>query len=294
MDVPKAIGSGRVAAMTIRANAELRPPAAAETSSVEPTRMLADIGEDLLLSILHRVSSPLDPRTAVGLARGCCKSLRSMQLLRRASVGQLRSQHKAALTLCKKTGLTLDRLEKACRLSWGRKELTAQDAQLLVQLSRHLSRLEEIDLSNNDLGDAGLLALTNASVAGAFPALRVLAMPHNGISDRGARALATAAAACPSPAFLCLEQLMLQFNRIAAEGMADLAIAIGGGAFPKLGCFFLAGNPAEDAIVQQALTFPSAARSAAGGGGYLGGTQMDSPFTCCRDARRAGRGGRFF
>ena len=62
-----------------------------------------------------------------------------------------------------------------------------------------------------------------------------------------------ALAGCP-PAFLLLEQLSLNHNAIGGEGMASLSLAMGDGALPRLLTLFLIGNPADDAVVQQALS----------------------------------------
>lgn len=296
-------GSGRAAILARRAESAAAAKAATAPAKEPTTAVVAlthlavpgachllKLPEDLLLGLLNHVSSPLAPADAVGLSRCCCKSLRSMPLLRKAAIA-LHAHHSLALSLSRKTGLTLERLAGASRLSWHAKGLTAADMRTLALLAPFMT-LEEVDLRQNELGDAGLHALLAASAAGELPGLRTLVLSNTGASDAGALALAAAVGACP-PALAGLEQLSLEFNRIEADGMAELALAIGAGALPRLSACFLQGNPADDAMVQQALSSPSAARAAAGGGGYLGG-MLGSQYRCCREARRVHRGLRFF
>ena len=261
--------------------------------SFPPT--LLDLPEEIWLAILPLVGSPLSPFCAVGLSRCCCRSLCAMPMLRRAA-GALLAVHRKALALTQKAGLTPARLANAGRLSWVNVSLTSDDAACLASLVVHMprGRLEELDLRMNNVGDAGLRALIDSSASGWLPGLRVLALSSNGISDDGVEVLASAVTA--KRAFVGLEQLRLESNRIGPRGMASLARSIDEGALLSLTSCYLTGNPASDAAVQQALQSPSPARLAAGcdGGAYLGGMLGDGQIRCCREARRMGRGLRFF
>lgn len=251
-----------------------------------PGPFLLDLAEDVLLMILRFAGSPLQPRAAVSLA-SCCKAMRSMPLLKLATKA-LRIQHQAVVALTTKVGLTLERLANASRLSWVTKGLTHKDAKVLAFVVRLLPRLSELDLRFNEIGDEGLMELASASAKGWLPELTALNLSSNGITTRGAEALASAIAGSP-PAFAQLESLSLSHNAVLTDGMASLALAMGDGALPKLLTFCLDGNTTaagmrctDDAVVQQALAQPSAARLVAarraGGNAwnYLGGSMCNS------------------
>lgn len=254
-----------------------------------------DLPEEILLAMLPLVGSPLCPSTAVGLSRCCCKSLSAMPMLRRAARALL-AQHRKASALTRKAGLTPSRLRNAGRLSWVNVGISSEETVCLASLIEHMpsGRLEELDLRMNSVGDAGLRALIDCSSHRLLPGLRVLALSSNDISDVGVEALASAVMA--RRAFVGLEQLRLESNRIGPRGMASLARAINAGALLSLTSCYLSGNPASDGAVQQALHSPSPARLAAGcdGSAYLGGMLGDGQIRCCREARRMGRGLRFF
>ena len=326
----RASGSGRAAVLAARsAAAKAAEPStvsqlaarsaaakAAEPSTVsqatEPavqTVFLTDLPQDCLLAFFLAIGSPLEPATAIGLARCVCKGLHANVLLRQAAVS-LREEHSSALALAKKAGLTLDRMAGARRLSWAAKSMTATDAQVLTSIFPHLLRLEELDLRSNALGDRGLLLLAVASTRGHLPSLRTLSLSNNAITDEGLRAFAAAvrpttpeaapeaAPAAPAflglghrapprapaflglghrappraPAFLGLGHLALEFNAIGGKGLASLAQALSEGAMPQLAALFLTGNPGDDQHVQRALSVPSPERAAATGPvAYLGG-----------------------
>ena len=216
-----------------------------------------------------------------------------MPLLRRAAI-KMQSEHAAAVALAKKAGLTLARMACASRLSWAVKSMTAADVQVLCScVVPHVPQLEELDMRSNAIGDRGLLLLAAASARGHLPRLRTLSLSNNAITDEGATAFAAAVSARDAAAFAGLGQLTLEFNAISATGLTCLARALGDGALPRLSALFLTGNPGDDQQVQHALSFPSSARTAAGGGGYLGG-MLGTQVRCCRAAKREHRGFRFF
>ena len=325
----RASGSGRAAVLAARsAAAKAAEPStvsqlaarsaaakAAEPSTVsqatEPavqTVFLTDLPQDCLLAFFLAIGSPLEPSTAIGLARCVCKGLHANVLLRQAAVS-LREEHSSALALAKKAGLTLDRMAGARRLSWAAKSMTATDAQVLTSIFPHLLRLEELDLRSNALGDRGLLLLAVASTRGHLPSLRTLSLSNNAITDEGLRAFAAAVrpttpeaapeAAPAAPAFLGLGHLALEFNAIGGKGLASLAQALSEGAMPQLAALFLTGNPGDDQHVQRALSVPSPERAAATGPvAYLGG-MFGTDFRLmgpdgCRAAKREHRGRTYF
>lgn len=237
---------------------------------------ILDLPEDVCLSLLSLVGTPLLPGAAAALA-GCCKAMRRMPALRKA-LAAVKVQHQTARALATRCGTTPERMGASgcARLAWNSRKLQAADAKLLAGLVQFMPRLGTLDMRFNQLGDEGLMALASASVKGWLPNLTVLGLSNNKITTGGAKALASAAAGCP-PAFETLEQLSLAFNEIDGEGLASLALAMGDGALPKLLTFYLDGNKSDAEVVQQALLKPSNARLAAakraGGNAwdYIGG-----------------------
>ena len=300
----RASGSGRAAVLAARSAAAKAAEPSTVSQVTEPavqTVFLTDLPQDCLLAFFLAIGSPLEPATAIGLARCACKGLRANVLLCRAAV-TLRREHSSALALTKKAGLTLDRMAGARRLSWAAKSLTATDAQVLTSIFPHVPRLEELDLRSNALGDRGLLLLAAASARGHLPSLRTLSLSNNAITDEGLRAFAAAVrptAPEAAPAFLGLGHLALEFNAIGGKGLASLAHALSEGAMPQLAALFLTGNPGDDQHVQRALSVPSPERAAATGPvAYLGGT-FGTDFRLmgpdgCRAAKREHRGRSYF
>ena len=321
----RASGSGRAAVLAARSAAAKAAEPSTVSQATEPavqTVFLTDLPQDCLLAFFLAIGSPLEPATAIGLARCVCKGLHANVLLRQAAVS-LREEHSSALALAKKAGLTLDRMAGARRLSWAAKSMTATDAQVLTSIFPHLLRLEELDLRSNALGDRGLLLLAVASTRGHLPSLRTLSLSNNAITDEGLRAFAAAvrpttpeaapeaAPAAPAflglghrappraPAFLGLGHLALEFNAIGGKGLASLAQALSEGAMPQLAALFLTGNPGDDQHVQRALSVPSPERAAATGPvAYLGG-MFGTDFRLmgpdgCRAAKREHRGRTYF
>lgn len=251
----KASIGGVISAQDFRLAAAGEPATAAAQKS--PT-VFNDLGEDVMLELFAWLAAdPLRPADAAGLARLLCRGIRSLPRLKRAATA-LQSHHKKARALGGRIGLTLDRLGTASRLTCSQKKLTNADMATLGGIP--LPQLAEVDLRFNEIGDPGLLSLSQASVAGLLPNLDNLELSNNRITAAGAKALAAAVANLSSPAFSGLETFGLAFNKIEGAGMAALATALNGGALPKLSTLALTGNPADDAAVQGAMLAPSDAR----------------------------------
>lgn len=92
------------------------------------------------------------------------------------------------------------------------------------------SRLRDLDLSSNELGDTGAEALGRLLVAqgGGGGALRKLSLGANYIGPKGAKALAGGLRVNSS-----LEVLELNSNRIGADGVAAIAAGISGADCPS-------------------------------------------------------------
>ena len=91
----------------------------------------------------------------------------------------------------------------------------------MMELMRFIiSKVKEIRLYDNRIGDAGLRELTAAVAGGALPVC----------------------------AFIGLSK-----NRIGDDGMRELAAAVAGGALPVCETIYLNGNPGDQGPVEQAL-----------------------------------------
>ena len=97
--------------------------------------------------------------------------------------------------------------------------------------------LEVLDISGNEVGDAGIEALASAIVLRSLTGLRELKLPLNSISNAGVVALAAALRSLPG---LQLEVLNLDHNWIGANGSIALAGAIRAGVHVRR--LMLAGN----------------------------------------------------
>lgn len=230
---------------------------------------LIGLPEKVMLVIFRCTGSPLLPASSVSLAH-CCKTLRKMASLKK-SCAALKKPHKDALTFSRKVGTTLERIGSitCARQAWDKKGLKPADIKLFVgSIACHMPNLGELDLRSNELNDAGLKHLIDASAKGHLPSLYCLALTNNKITSGGVSTLAAAALAVP-PAFLCMRTLMLNQNAIAADGFASFASALAEGALPCLLALYSKVNPGDDAAVQLVLTEPSekrvAAAKAAGG-----------------------------
>ncbi|EOD17153.1 hypothetical protein EMIHUDRAFT_244350 [Emiliania huxleyi CCMP1516] len=124
-------------------------------------------------------------------------------------------------------------------LGWGDAE-AAQLAEVLA--SGAASRLEELCLFENKIGDEGCKALAAALLGkeGAAPRLETLILTDNQIGDEGCKALAAALKDGAAPR---LEALELSSNEIGDEGCKALAAALGKeGAAPQLETLNLSSN----------------------------------------------------
>ena len=130
---------------------------------------LLDLPEDVWLALLGHVASPLLPAVGVGLA-SCCKAVRQMTALRKASMA-FKAQHAAASALSAKCGMTAARMgtPRLARLAWTAKGLRCADMRVLAQLVRFMPQLSELGAQK-----LGLDQTTSAPRCAHLPPLR----PH--------------------------------------------------------------------------------------------------------------------
>ena len=108
---------------------------------------------------------------------------------------------------------------------------------------------QELWLSNNKIGDAGLTAFAKAVESGALASLEKLVLNDNGIGDEGMSALAKAITPDKDGkgALASLEDLRLQRNQIGDDGLKALADACASGALAQLTRLELDRNRIGDA-----------------------------------------------
>ena len=109
---------------------------------------------------------------------------------------------------------------------------------LAVLQPNGLNSLVTINLSHNNIGDKGAVALGKALGAGA-PALTRLQLHENRIGDTGAASIAGAMRPGGAPS---VQVLRLEFNRISDDGMRAVAEAWVAGGCDELTELYAAGN----------------------------------------------------
>ena len=231
--------------------------------------MLA-LSHDELGVIVDGFADPLQPVVAVALS-STCKGLRTPL---RAALEVLKKRHARAAALCRKVGTSFTKLRNAAKLYWLRKGLTADDMATLAMIlqTNGLPRMREIDLPNNNLGDAGVQALceglghqasllkpvrlglfnTNIGDAGAQALCEYLGhhgallleldLSYNHIRSQGAAALAAPLRKHPA-----LKKLFLTACEIGDEGVASLFANLGKDDFKALERLWLKANQITDA-----------------------------------------------
>ncbi|EGD74053.1 hypothetical protein PTSG_05745 [Salpingoeca rosetta] len=100
------------------------------------------------------------------------------------------------------------------KLKLGHNALTDAGASLLAEALPN--QLHELDLSFNNIGDAGLLSLLHAA---STTMLRELELEHNAVTDQGAAAAASLLLESDDS----LRELDLDYNHLHADGLAALA-----------------------------------------------------------------------
>ena len=139
--------------------------------------------------ILGQLRNALEPRLVMYFS-SASKELRA--LLTPAVQQQLRADYEEATALCLKAGRwDCKELREATEVEWDRKGLSAADLATLAKLGSVLPALKMLALYERSLAD-GVLRLAEGLVAGALPALTLLAFSAMHVGDAGASALADA------------------------------------------------------------------------------------------------------
>jgi len=179
--------------------------------------LLLALSHDELGVIFDGLADPLQPGVAVALSSTCL----GLRTPLRAALEVLKERHTRAVALCRKLDKSCAELRGAGKLR-GSSRLVAGDAATLAMIlqTNGLPRLQELNLSCNRFGDAGVQALCEGLGRGAAPSLRLLSLNYNKFGPTGAEALAAALGRGAMPK---LERLFLQGNPIGNQGVAALA-----------------------------------------------------------------------
>jgi len=187
------------------------------------TGPLGALSHDELGVIFDGLADPLQPVVAVALS-STCLGLRTPLL---AALEVLQQRHKRAVALCHKVGTSCAELrDMVAPIYFGGQGLTAADMATLGMILRTngLPWLEDLDLTDNRFGDAGMQALCEGFVRGAAPRLQFIDLHNTAIGLAGAEALATALRRGAPPK---LEALNLNSNpALGNQGVAALATAL--------------------------------------------------------------------
>lgn len=112
--------------------------------------------------------------------------------------------------------------------------------------SRTLRYLKHLDLCHNQIFDEGMKSFASSIASGAFPDLQVLLLDSNGIGDAGLIALSDALKPSSAPpwrgALRYLHEISVSHNQIGNEGMKAFASLISSKALRPLIKLNMAGN----------------------------------------------------
>ena len=111
--------------------------------------------------------------------------------------------------------------------------------------SKPLARLYELWLSNNEIGDDGMVALADALAVGALAGLGDLRLQFNAIGEVGLRALA--AAVSSHGALANTWYLGLSDNRFGDDALRALEAAIAAGGLARLEFLTITSASVSDA-----------------------------------------------
>jgi len=190
-------------------------------SSDDASRCLVlALSHDELGVIVDGLADPLQPVVAVALSSTCL----GLRTPLGAALEVLKERHERAKALCRK-------FKMSCAQVRGAEELeeigclVAADAATLGMIlqTNGLPCLQDLYLSDNDFGDAGMQALCEGLGCGAAPSLRSLNLARCQFGRAGAEALA---AALGRGAFPKIESLHLYGNPVGNRGVTALAASL--------------------------------------------------------------------
>ena len=215
---------------------------ASRAAAVVATGPLGALSHDELGVIVDGLADPLQPVVAVALSSTCLGLRTPLQ----AALEVLQQRHERATALCRKlrdssTWLYRPHGYKVMRFvpmtcvllrdadivelhstTWNHQSLTTDDVATLAMILRTngLPKMQRLNLKGNDLGDAGVQALSEEFGNGAAPSLRYLVLTQSNVGPVGAEALS---AALRRGALPKLTNLEIARNPLGNQGVATLA-----------------------------------------------------------------------
>ena len=247
-----------------------RSASRAASSSDDASRcLLLALSHDELGVIVDGLADPLQPVVAVALSSTCLGLRTPLQ----AALEVLKQRHARAATLCRRFSMSCAELAVAEKLNWFECGLSANNMATLGMILRTngLTRLKEIDIGCNGLGDAGVQVLCEGLGHGTAPLLCDLGLGMNNLGRAGAEAFLAALGRGAFPKLmwlflydnvgvgdqivsvlakplrkLQLEHLDLDNCGIGDEGVASLFRNLGTDDFKALVWLTLNGNGVSD------------------------------------------------
>ena len=126
------------------------------------------------------------------------------------------------------------------------------DDDLVITLAHamgSMGSLKELSLFSNQIGDAGMISLSEVIGKGSMGALKYLSLGSNQIGDAGLQALVGAIGNGSLRALTCLD---LEGNQIGDPGMIEFSRSIGNGSLATLIHLYIYSNPGDTAPLTHA------------------------------------------
>ena len=246
-----------------------------DSATLDQSAGLSALSGDEVRNIFWHACNPLEPHVAVAFS----STSHELWALTQAMRLQLRSNHEAVATLCRKAGKRYGKfsqlqrckkLREARRIEFGNGDLSGAELAMIGTLGPVLPVLEQMQLSGQryfgrDIhgtlreiqfqlaADDGVQRLVAGLGAGALPAVTTLAICHLHVGDAGALALAAALGRGALPR---LKVLTLRKAAISDAGLVTLAPALR--RLPALRTLILARNPFSDEGLAALVAPPTA------------------------------------
>jgi len=251
-------GSAPAAAAAVTAPAAVAAPDAAmaelRQQMLEMSQAMTRMSEERkqLLTEVEKAKAGAAPVQAAVDAYGSTPPLPPPQAAPMQTGAPLSTAESALLT---RLEITQAQLYSETQLDFSSRQLDDSDCKTLAELlsargATGMVRLQELWLSENLIGDAGLtLVMAALTAGGALPSLTKLFLTNNQIGADGARAVADALglAALTARDGLRLQELGLSENQMGDDGLRALAAAVGRAPLAQLEELWLTDNRVGDA-----------------------------------------------
>jgi hypothetical protein len=212
--------------------------------------LLVDLPNDVLLEVATWLVCPLVSSPLEDLASACWP----LFTLYCDSVAVSKQEHSRVLELCHRVGTSVDVLSwhlgagssnadnVLTSLSWSGMGITSTDCVLIARIIKTgcMAALQHLDLQHNNIGVAGVGAITCLGHGSLLGELKELWLSNNSLGRWGTYVLASNCHG--SRAMEQLRWLDISTNSLFDDGVCVLSDAFVKGAFPQLEILDLSGN----------------------------------------------------